>query len=324
MLSVTELTAFAVRFVVFFQPQRLEGTREPPSSSSSSFAAGFGDIDCNLQDFLAVDVFAAAASIPPASNSVDAFTNFEFLGGNVDAFSSFGTLAAVDEDTVTNSSSQGSSGDLESQLPFDLHHNNVTTTDLSVGQDIDLDSLFNLQNTHSLPLTEYAMGLPLFATPTNTISSASPMQESSSFSSSSSSNSPTSTRNPPSQLSTPLLNSPYRVQKQKAKPGPKPKRPTITAAAAITSAAVINSAFSSATPEDDPETPAVLDKRFRNNIAAKKYRQKKVDRISELEDALADMTRERDELRLLLARKEAEGQVLREVMAKSKSGREAR
>ncbi|KAK6341590.1 hypothetical protein TWF696_008661 [Orbilia brochopaga] len=166
------------------------------------------------------------------------------------------------------------------------------------------------------------MGLPLFATPTNTMSSASPMQESSSsFSSSSSSNSPASTRNPASQLSTPLLSqhSSYRVQKHKAKPGPKPKR-SAAAAAAVMSAALVPTAFS--TPEEESESPAVLDKRFRNNIAAKKYRQKKVDRISELEAALADMTRERDELRLLLARKEAEGQVLREVMAKSKGARE--
>ncbi|KAJ6262947.1 hypothetical protein Dda_1505 [Drechslerella dactyloides] len=299
------------------------------SSCSSSFApAVIGDIDCNLQDFLAVDIFAAAAAAAATSTSSSStssatagdfdlgFTGFDLLGGNADAFAGFGT--AADEDAATNtSSSQGSSGDLESQLPFDLHSSSTLTAESSfassAGQDIDLESLFSLQQTHaqSLPLTEYAMGLPLFATPTATMSSASPMQDSSSFSSSPSSNSPSSVRNPPSQLSTPVLSqqgSSYRVQKQKAKPGPKPKL-------SATAAATISSAFST-TPED-PDSPAVLDKRFRNNIAAKKYRQKKVDRISELEAALSDMTRERDELRLLLARKEAEGQVLREVMARN-------
>jgi hypothetical protein len=58
----------------------------------------------------------------------------------------------------------------------------------------------------------------------------------------------------------------------------------------------------------------ILAKRERNNIAAKKYRQKKVDRIKELEDEVEEVRRERDELRIRLARQEAETAVLREVL----------
>lgn len=68
---------------------------------------------------------------------------------------------------------------------------------------------------------------------------------------------------------------------------------------------------------EDPDT--VL-KRQRNTVAARKYRQKRLDRISELEDALKDMTADRDDLRLKLARQEAETAALREMMKMMKSG----
>ena len=57
-------------------------------------------------------------------------------------------------------------------------------------------------------------------------------------------------------------------------------------------------------------------KRQRNTLAARKYRQKRLDRISELEEALAAMTSERDDMRLQLARREAEMDILREMMSK--------
>lgn len=70
--------------------------------------------------------------------------------------------------------------------------------------------------------------------------------------------------------------------------------------------------------EEDPD--AVL-KRQRNTIAARKYRQKRLDRIKELEDALEEVTRDRDELRLKLARQEAETAALKEMMhMKNKAG----
>ncbi|KAL3952460.1 hypothetical protein ACCO45_012403 [Purpureocillium lilacinum] len=65
--------------------------------------------------------------------------------------------------------------------------------------------------------------------------------------------------------------------------------------------------------EEDAET--VL-KRQRNTMAARKYRQKRLDRISDLEQALGEVTGERDELKLQLARREAEVEALREMLAR--------
>lgn len=72
-------------------------------------------------------------------------------------------------------------------------------------------------------------------------------------------------------------------------------------------------------PSPPPE-PEVLVKRQRNNAAAKKYRQKKVDRIKELEDEVEEVKRERDDLRIRLARQEAEASALREMLKLGASG----
>ncbi|SPN99154.1 uncharacterized protein DNG_02189 [Cephalotrichum gorgonifer] len=61
-------------------------------------------------------------------------------------------------------------------------------------------------------------------------------------------------------------------------------------------------------------------KRQRNTLAARKYRQKRLDRIKELEEALEEMTRERDEFRIKLARQEAETEALK-MMLKLKADR---
>jgi len=87
--------------------------------------------------------------------------------------------------------------------------------------------------------------------------------------------------------------------KPKGRPGRKPtkKRPR-----------------SSSPEEDDEEDPDVIDKRQRNNLAAKRYRQKKVDRIEELEGEVKEVSKERDELKLEVARKDAEIKALREIL----------
>lgn len=51
-------------------------------------------------------------------------------------------------------------------------------------------------------------------------------------------------------------------------------------------------------------------------VAARKYRQKRLDRISDLEHALGEVTGERDNLKLQLARREAEVEALREILSK--------
>lgn len=66
-------------------------------------------------------------------------------------------------------------------------------------------------------------------------------------------------------------------------------------------------------PREDDDSDAAL-KRHRNTLAARKYRQKRLDRIKELEDALEDMTKDRDELRIKLARQEAETEALKSMM----------
>lgn len=67
------------------------------------------------------------------------------------------------------------------------------------------------------------------------------------------------------------------------------------------------------TPDPAAETTAAL-KRHRNTVAARKYRQKRLDRIKELETALDEVSRERDDLRLRLARQEAEAAALKEIL----------
>ncbi|GKU09513.1 unnamed protein product [Fusarium langsethiae] len=66
----------------------------------------------------------------------------------------------------------------------------------------------------------------------------------------------------------------------------------------------------------EEEDSAVTLKRWRNTLAARKYRQKRLDRIFELQDALAAMTNERDDMRLQLARREAEVDTLKEMLGK--------
>lgn len=67
--------------------------------------------------------------------------------------------------------------------------------------------------------------------------------------------------------------------------------------------------------EEDEETSV---KRQRNTQAARRYRQRRLDRLADLEKKLADMTSERDDLRVKLARREAEVGALREVLTSSK------
>ncbi|KAH8834918.1 hypothetical protein DL96DRAFT_1675134 [Flagelloscypha sp. PMI_526] len=69
----------------------------------------------------------------------------------------------------------------------------------------------------------------------------------------------------------------------------------------------------SSPPSSDEEKQL---RRARNTVAARKYRQKRIDRIAELEAALAAVTKERDDLKLELSRKDAEVGILKEVLAK--------
>lgn len=59
-------------------------------------------------------------------------------------------------------------------------------------------------------------------------------------------------------------------------------------------------------------------KRQRNTMAARRYRQRRLDRLAELEQKLAEMTADRDDLKVKLARREAEVGALREVLTARK------
>ncbi|KAI1382834.1 uncharacterized protein F4822DRAFT_98140 [Hypoxylon trugodes] len=63
-----------------------------------------------------------------------------------------------------------------------------------------------------------------------------------------------------------------------------------------------------------PTDPVTALKRQRNNVAARKYRQKRIDRINELEGELQSVKQERDDLKLRLARQEAEAAALRSML----------
>ncbi|KAK4186355.1 hypothetical protein QBC35DRAFT_516304 [Podospora australis] len=132
-------------------------------------------------------------------------------------------------------------------------------------------------------------------TPFTTITPCTPPDTQSSASSSISSPISTSTSAPPT-LVVPGLQLPPSskpVVAKKGRPGRKRAR--------------------SVTPEDEAD-PDVIEKRQRNNLAAKKYRQKKVDRIDELEKEVSDVKKERDDLKVELARREAEVEMLREML----------
>jgi len=67
--------------------------------------------------------------------------------------------------------------------------------------------------------------------------------------------------------------------------------------------------------EDEDQTV----KRLRNNAAAAKYRQKKVDRIDTLEKELTETSKERDDLKLQLAKRDAELDLLKRLLAEKGS-----
>jgi len=79
-------------------------------------------------------------------------------------------------------------------------------------------------------------------------------------------------------------------------------------------AAATASLVAAAVAAADDVDSEVLDRRHRNNLAAKRYRQKKLDRIEELENEVKEVKQERDDLRIKLARQEAEVAALREML----------
>jgi len=82
----------------------------------------------------------------------------------------------------------------------------------------------------------------------------------------------------------------------------------------------------SPTSKKAPSTPSLspkaahdsskVQKRTLNTLAARRYRQKRVDQVSALEDALKETQAERDALKVRVARLEGEVEVLRGLLKK--------
>lgn len=64
------------------------------------------------------------------------------------------------------------------------------------------------------------------------------------------------------------------------------------------------------------EPPTKVSKRQLNTLAARRYRQRKLDRVNELEAELAAVKRERDELRMRVSKLEGETEALRGMVGK--------
>ena len=64
---------------------------------------------------------------------------------------------------------------------------------------------------------------------------------------------------------------------------------------------------------------AAADKRRRNTLAARRFRQKQHDRVSQLEQALEQMSKERDDLKMQVARWEGEATALRAMLVERSS-----
>ncbi|RDW81535.1 bZIP transcription factor JlbA/IDI-4 [Aspergillus mulundensis] len=68
----------------------------------------------------------------------------------------------------------------------------------------------------------------------------------------------------------------------------------------------------------EKENPSRIAKRQLNTMAARRYRQRKLDKVAQLEEELAAIKRERDELKMRVSKLEGETEVLRS-MVKDKS-----
>lgn len=69
---------------------------------------------------------------------------------------------------------------------------------------------------------------------------------------------------------------------------------------------------------ENSEEDKIVEKRRRNTLAARRFRQKQQDRVTNLEAELAIVTKERDELKMLVARYQGETEALRKLVADGK------
>lgn len=70
------------------------------------------------------------------------------------------------------------------------------------------------------------------------------------------------------------------------------------------------------TPTSSSSTVSRVEKRKLNTLAARRYRQKRVDQMSSLEAALKEVERERDALKVRVAKLEGETDILKSLLSK--------
>jgi hypothetical protein len=70
------------------------------------------------------------------------------------------------------------------------------------------------------------------------------------------------------------------------------------------------------TPKTSSVTTSRIEKRKLNTLAARRYRQKRVDQMSSLESALKEAERERDALKVRVAKLEGETEILKQLLSK--------
>lgn len=73
---------------------------------------------------------------------------------------------------------------------------------------------------------------------------------------------------------------------------------------------------STQTPKGSSTTMSRVEKRKLNTMAARRYRQKRVDQMSSLEAALREVERERDALKVRVAKLEGETDILKSLLSK--------
>lgn len=172
---------------------------------------------------------------------------------------------------------------------FDLD-SMATMSAVTMGGHFSGDALFNWDQTNASLLST-----PMISTASETRTTSSPVHMISPVSSQSSTN------------NSDTLSYSFTNANQSSKSSSSKKRPA-------SDSNDINTTTSTAPRLEENDQ---VNKRQRNTEAARRYRQRKLDRVSELEEALAEMTRERDDLKLQLARSQAEADVLRGMVRKT-------
>ncbi|KAF7587586.1 hypothetical protein BBP40_007027 [Aspergillus hancockii] len=108
---------------------------------------------------------------------------------------------------------------------------------------------------------------------------------------------------------------------------PEPTMTLLPPPVAMTTSPSANSLSASTSPSDSVATPAVsskpsapsrIEKRQQNTLAARRYRQRRVDQMKSLEDELRKVREERDALKMRVSKLEGETEALRCLLGREK------